>query len=318
MARRSCSRSPDPARRPTSWRRSLPTFLRRAAVKLPRFRGRFISIRRGSTGAFQVSGIRAPGRPLALWIDGRMPRPSLGEALQIATMIVDALDAMHARGFVHCDVSPRNLLYDPEGRAIYFADSAWMRGSGTARRAHSPPPTPFSAPEQTLDQERQIDGRTDFYATGIVLHQLVTGQVLADGAEVAFAVARDDLMPAGLAAILGALLHPNPSNRYATASALKRDLARCLEGWRSGGVIPELAPNLEEPGAGRTLPRRARRPRSAPQRAPRLCHRCDPRCPDTRVAHRRGRRWKVDGSRRPAASGTRDGGAGPRRRMEPV
>ena len=202
---------------------------------------RIDTMRTGAT--FQVRE-HVPGQPLSLWVSGERPRPHLGEAMRIALLIVSALEPLHARGFVHCDISPRNLLYDAEGRAIYFADCTWARGGGVAPRRTMGRLTPYLAPEQLLDEPRSIDGRADLYAVGIILHQLITGQLPPDDGG-ALAV---EAIPGSLQAILARLLEPSVERRYRTAAAAKKDLARCLEGWRSQAVIPDVAPSVEERG----------------------------------------------------------------------
>jgi predicted ATPase/GAF domain-containing protein len=166
----------------------------------------------------------------------------LGEALQIASLTVAALDSLHARGFVHCDVTPRNLLYDDQGRSIYFLDCSCMRGSGTSPRANSSHPTPYVAPEQTLNELVEIDVRADLYAVGVILHQLVSGELPLEHADLA--AVRPEVIPRGLIPILSALLAVDREDRYATAAAVKKDLVRCLEDWRSDGVLLDLPPSL--------------------------------------------------------------------------
>jgi predicted ATPase len=193
--------------------------------------------------AFQVRE-HVPGRSLSLWVEGHVPRPSIGEALQIASLIAEALESLHARGAVHCDVSPRNLLYDAEGRAIYFVDCAFMRGYGATPKVNTQH-NPYLAPELSL-RESKVDARTDLYSLGVILYQLVVGE-LPPAAELPGG--RSASLAPGLGALFSALLNPDAERRYATAGALKSDLDRYLEDWRRDGALLERAPVLQEPQA---------------------------------------------------------------------
>jgi hypothetical protein len=182
-----------------------------------------------------------PGQPLSLWIDGQLPRPSLGEALQIASLLVRALEPIHARGFVHGEVYPGNVLYDFEGRGVYFVDCAWMRSHATAAASSSRSPSPYLAPEQTGTQHGQLDGRADLYAVGVILHQLATGDLPGEG--VARPPRGDDRASRSLAPILAGLLARDRNQRYGNVAEVKRELARCLEEWRGQRLLPEAAPD---------------------------------------------------------------------------
>ena len=195
-------------------------------------------------GTFQVRQ-DVPGRPLSTWLDGRTtPRP-LGEALEIALAIVKALEPLHARGFVHCDVHPDKLLYDATEGAIYFADCANVHEQGaTIKKAPRGIEGPYAAPEQALHEPPPVDARTDLFAVGVLFHQLVTGELPSDGPPEL--PETDDGAPASLLPLLRGLLHPIRDQRYASAAAVRRDLTACLLEWRGRGVAPELLPTPAE------------------------------------------------------------------------
>jgi len=105
-------------------------------------------------------------------------RLSPSQACRVGSEAAQGLAYAHARGLVHRDVKPANLLFDDEGRvrvadfgvARALAEAAWTEPAGamigTAR---------YAAPEQA--QGQTVDGRADVYALALVLYEGVTGQV---------------------------------------------------------------------------------------------------------------------------------------------
>lgn len=105
-------------------------------------------------------------------------RLSVAQALSVGAQAAEGLAFAHARGFVHRDVKPANLLFGEEGRlrvadfglARALAEAAYTEPAGamvgTAR---------YAAPEQA--QGRPVDGRADVYSLALVLYEAVTGVV---------------------------------------------------------------------------------------------------------------------------------------------
>lgn len=98
---------------------------------------------------------------------------------QIADLLRDLLDALgyaHDRGIVHRDVKPANLLLDSKNR-LKLTDFGIARvidsGEGTRTRGHMIGTLRYMSPEQV--QGHSVDARTDLYAAGVVLYQLLTG-----------------------------------------------------------------------------------------------------------------------------------------------
>lgn len=113
------------------------------------------------------------------WPLGR--RAPLPEALRIAADVARGLLAAHAAGVVHRDLKPDNLMMakaqpgDPAGERVVITDFGIARtaendGSATIGIVGTPA---YMAPEQL--EGRELDGRTDMYALGIVLYELLTG-----------------------------------------------------------------------------------------------------------------------------------------------
>ena len=119
-------------------------------------------------------------------------RLSVPQAVAIGLEAAEGLAYAHARGFIHRDVKPANLLFDEDGRirvadfglARALAEAAWTEPAGallgTAR---------YVAPEQA--EGKAVDGRTDVYALALVLYEAVTGIVPFSGdSTVAMVMAR--------------------------------------------------------------------------------------------------------------------------------
>jgi class 3 adenylate cyclase len=98
-------------------------------------------------------------------------------ALTIVTQIGSALDAAHAKGLVHRDVKPGNVLLDP-AREAYLCDFGLARptvpGGGLTRTGELLGTPDYLSPEQI--QGEPLDGRTDQYALGCILYQCLSGE----------------------------------------------------------------------------------------------------------------------------------------------
>jgi serine/threonine protein kinase len=154
-------------------------------------------------------------------------------AVAICTQIAAALDAAHARGLVHRDVKPSNVLLDSSGH-VYLADFGLTRtldDEGSAAGDDRAVGTPaYLAPEQL--EGRPADGRADVYSLGCVLYECLTGEpVFPRDSRLAVAWAHLEEEPpraskrrAGLPeaadAVLGRALAKDPEQRFATCGAL--------------------------------------------------------------------------------------------------
>ncbi|MER5731099.1 protein kinase [Streptomyces sp. NPDC002138] len=125
-----------------------------------------------------------PGRTLAEHLRERGPLP-VAEALDLAAQMLAALAAAHARGLVHRDIKPANVLLAADGTAKVadFGIAATAEADGTAlTRTGTAIGTPhYMSPEQ-VEGRRGVDGRSDLYSLGIVLFQMLAGQVPFDAA----------------------------------------------------------------------------------------------------------------------------------------
>ncbi len=181
----------------------------------------------------------------------------IGPFLRLAVGIVAALGQLHQRGIVHKDLKPAHILLNGANGQV------WLTGFGIAsrlpseRQAPEPPETiagtlAYMAPEQTGRMNRSIDARTDLYALGVTLYQMVTGALpftAADPMEwVHCHIARQPPPPAERAptvpepvsAIIMKLLAKTAEERYQTAAGVERDLRRCLAEWERQGRIDDF------------------------------------------------------------------------------
>jgi serine/threonine protein kinase/tetratricopeptide (TPR) repeat protein len=186
-----------------------------------------------------------PGRSLAE-ILAEQGHLEPGLALGIARQIAAALAAAHEAGVVHRDLKPANILIDEAGRA---AISDFGVARSLARSLADPGPTQAGAVVGTLDylspeQARggEVDGRADLYALGILLYEMLTGELPFAGGSAAEVLAQRLTgatphrptrvqVPRHLEPVLRCLLQRDPAKRYPSASALLADLDR-LQGAR--------------------------------------------------------------------------------------
>ncbi|HEX6316105.1 MAG TPA: protein kinase, partial [Gemmatimonadaceae bacterium] len=180
----------------------------------------------------------------------------LGDALAIARDVAAALDYAHRHGVIHRDIKPENILLH-EGRPLVadFGIALAVSVAGTARMTQTGLSlgTPqYMSPEQAVG-ERAIDHRTDIYALGAVLYEMLTGEPPFTGATVQAIIAkvmaerpvppstvRESVPPHVEAAVLTALAKL-PADRFASASAFAASLAQATSGLTIAGARQSAA-----------------------------------------------------------------------------
>src|SRR5262245_60292835 len=187
------------------------------------------------------------GEPLDRLLGKPMELPQF---LRAAVGMSAALSQMHGLGLINKDLKPANILVN---RA---SGGAWLTGFGIASRLPRERQTPappasiagtlaYMAPEQTGRMNRSIDSRSDLYALGVTLYEMLTGSLpftASDPMEwVHCHIARPPVppserlidVPAPVSAIVLKLLAKTAEDRYQTAAGVEADLRRCLAQWEA-------------------------------------------------------------------------------------
>ncbi len=189
---------------------------------------------------------------------GKLPVP---DAVNAALALCRALKAAHSHGVIHRDLKPANIFLGSEGE-IKLGDFGIAHlpersgGSGDTSLDRPHPCTPaYASPEQLLG--RELDGRSDLYALGVVLYELVTGKLYFDRRLCQNLVAWAEAVlrqfpipprtinpdvPPKLDLIIMRLLEKSPDKRHEDADELIRDLEAVFS------PRPTPAPVLEHHG----------------------------------------------------------------------
>ncbi len=173
------------------------------------------------------------------------PNPAAAVTAQVAA----ALDYAHRRGVVHRDVKPDNVLFDEDGHAIvtdFGIATARFHGrlTNTGRAMGTPH---YMSPEQAMG--KMVDGRSDVYALGVMLYEMVLGIPPFDGAD-SYSVGYkhvheqpvppdqvDSRTPAALNAIIMRCLAKAPGDRYQRGNDLADALIATLRPAEAGGEL---------------------------------------------------------------------------------
>jgi serine/threonine protein kinase len=179
------------------------------------------------------------------WCEGRLLREILAQgrisqerAMRIAINVLEALEYIHEHGVVHRDLKPENIMVDANDN-IKLIDFGIAGDAGAKRLTYAN----FTATMGTADyispeqvKGRRGDGRTDIYAMGVILYEMLTGRQPFSGSS-PMEVMNDRLLnyplpptiaepaiSAQLQEVLYRALERDPQNRYARAREFANDL----------------------------------------------------------------------------------------------
>ena len=194
------------------------------------------------------------------WVEGESLRDRLKqrgqlpleEAVRLAREVADALDCAHRRGVVHRDIKPENILLSGGharvadfgvARALEVASVGQLTETGLALGTPA-----YMSPEQASGG--QVDGRSDLYALGCVLYEMVAGEQPFTAPTAQALIARHlteaprslhlcrSTVPPALEQVVAKALAKSPADRYATAAEFGEALAGAE---RSGATVPSFA-----------------------------------------------------------------------------
>jgi eukaryotic-like serine/threonine-protein kinase len=188
------------------------------------------------------------------WVEGRLLRKILNEqhklsherVVRLTLRILDALGYIHARGVAHRDLKPENIMVD-ENDAIKLIDFGIAASSKSKRLTFAKLSQTMGTPDYISPEQvkgKRGDARSDLYALGVMLYEMLTGKVPFSGAN-AFLIMNDRLLnnpeppreidatiSPQLQEIIYRALERDPKNRYPNA----RDFAWDLEHLDQVGV----------------------------------------------------------------------------------
>lgn len=190
---------------------------------------------------------------------GVLPAP---RAAAIAAAVCQALQYAHAQGIVHRDIKPQNILLTSTGQ-VKVTDFGIARALSAATITETGTvlgSVHYLSPEQARGEP--VTAASDLYALGVVLYEMLTGQLPFDG-ESPIAVAlkhlyeqppsvrdRNPEVPPWLEGVVRRAMAKRPEDRYPSAAHMKLDLEGRGQYWREGPTVA-----LKKPAARRRWPR---------------------------------------------------------------
>src|SRR5580692_1715050 len=203
------------------------------------------------------------GRDLSSVLEERKLAPE--EAVKILRQVCSALEAAHAEGVVHRDLKPQNVMLEASGRVVVmdFGLARSMEASGLTQAGSIMGTPAYMSPEQA--KGLPADERSDIFALGIILYQMLTG-VVPFKAETALAslllrtqgpptppMKLNPAIPQTLNDIVLKALATDPAIRYQKAADLSKDLHDWQEGVLHQHIVTPPIKMMEESTAGKWI-----------------------------------------------------------------
>lgn len=185
----------------------------------------------------------------------KMGRLSAGQAIAIAKQVCDGLGEAHKHGVVHRDLKPQNIIVDDEGsaRIMDFGIARSLEGKGITGAGVMIGTPDYMSPEQV--ESKETDQRSDIYSLGVILYEMVTGQVPFEG-DTPFSIGvkhkseapkppkeLNEQIPDDLNRVILRCLEKDKDNRYQSTGELCSELISIEKGIpTTDRIVPKVRP----------------------------------------------------------------------------
>jgi serine/threonine protein kinase/Flp pilus assembly protein TadD len=202
-------------------------------------------------GTYYIIMEYIPGKDLQNMIQ-MTKQLSTETALSLAEQICDGLSEAHSLGVVHRDLKPGNIMIDREGNAsiLDFGIARSLESKGVTEAGHLIGTPEYMSPEQV--QDKGVDHRSDIYSLGVILYEMVTGQVPFTG-ETPIAISLKHIeepprdprhlapqIPEAISKLILKCLEKNKEKRFQSAQELRTELARIEEDIKDTKSVPKV------------------------------------------------------------------------------
>lgn len=186
------------------------------------------------------------------------------DVLRVSAQILDCLEACHTQGVIHRDLKPANIFLTKTGQVkILDFGVAQLRYATNTEPAGAPTAvgTPaYMSPEQAMGLSDQLDGRTDLFSVGAIIHALCTGRRInhAKNEQEALMMAATTPVPSvariapdlplEIIRIVDKALAWDRRNRFANAGEMRTAVLEAIDKVAGGGtrLVPSMPPKVEE------------------------------------------------------------------------